>query len=250
MRPLLAILLALAACPTAAQTAWTEAEIGATHESLTGGNRDWDSVYLDAVRNFGERRALAGGLRNVERFGLRDSEARLGYYHPLGATWTGHVEGSASDEHHVLPKYSVFGQVSGAFSGGLGVNAGLRRNEYTRATVHVLALGLERYWGNWRGAYTLYSGHPEGAGSASAHRFQLHYYYGTRSSIGLSGTRGREVENAGPPAGVLTSDVRSIALSGRHWMTPQWGLTWELLVHEQGDLYRRRGVLLGLRHRF
>lgn len=250
MKSLLSVLLALATFAAGAQSTWTEAEIGASHESLTGGNRDWDSIYLDAAHAFGERRTLVGGLRQTERYGLRDSEARLGYYHPLGAAWTGHVEGTASDEHHVLPKYSLAGQAAVALAGGWGANAGLRRNEFTRSTVHILSLGGERYWGNWRGAYTLYSGHPEGAGSAAAHRFQLNRYYGSRSSIGISATRGREVENAGPPAGVVTSDVRALALSGRHWFDPAWALSWELLVHQQGGLHKRRGVLLGLRHRF
>ena len=134
--------------------------------------------------------------------------------------------------------------------GGWGIALGLRRSEYNTSSVNITSLLAERYWDNFRGAYTLYSGRPDGASSAASHRFQLSYYYGDRNSIGLSYTTGREVENTGPPAGVITSDVRDWTLMGRHWFVPGWAFSYELLTHEQGSLYRRHGLRLGLRHRF
>jgi len=111
--------------------------------------------------------------------------------------------------------------------------------------------GVERYFGSYRAAYTLYNGKPEGESSASSHRLAFDYYYhGERSRIGVAVTWGREVEYVGPPTGIIVSDVRAFALLGRHWLTPSWALTWDLGTHEQGDLYRRTGGRLGLRHRF
>ena len=42
----------------------------------------------------------------------------------------------------------------------------------------------------------------------------------------------------------------SISIVGRHWLTPDWAIAWEIGTHEQGDLYRRTGGRLGLRYRF
>ena len=228
----------------------SEVELGGTSERLTNNQPDWRSLYLEGVHRFRERQAIYGGLRTVDRFGLSDSESWLGYYHPLDQNWTLNLEGSMSPQHNVLPEYSLYGQLSRKLPYGWIANAGLRHSEYTRSAVNMLVLGAERYWGNWRGGYTIYTAQPEGAPSGSAHRFQVDYYYGDRSSIGLSVTGGKEVENVGPPRGVITTDVRDLPLTGRHWFSPQWGLSWDVVAHEQGDLYRRYGVRLGLRHSF
>lgn len=225
-------------------------EIGYSRENLSNNQRDWTSSYLLGSQRFGERHVLYGGLRETRRFGLDDSEVHAGLYYPLATTWTAQVEGSLSPTHEVLPKSSVYGQLQKSLAGGWGLGLGLRHNEYTLSASNVVSLLAERYWGNFRGAYTLYSGKPEGASSGASHRFQLSYYYADRNSVGLSYTEGREVENIGPPRGVLASDVRNWTLSGQHWLTPAWALTYDLVNHEQGNLYRRQGLRLGIRHNF
>lgn len=228
----------------------SEVELGATHERLSGGRPDWRSIYLEGSHPLGERRVIYGGLRETLRFGLADTEIWAGYSHPLGREWTAVVEGSASGEHRVLPKYSALGQLTRHLPGGWGLSAGLKHSEYSLSGVNLLVLGAERYWGNFRAGYNLYAGRPEGATTGVAHRFALNYYYGERSTVGIALAAGREVENVGPPLGVASTDVRSLSLSGRHWFAPSWALSWDLLAHEQGSLYRREGIRLGLRHRF
>ena len=253
----LLLLLALAPAAALAQSAdgvlrlrMSEVELGASRERLSGGRPDWTGLSLEGVHRFAPRQTLYGGVRETERFGLRDTEIWAGYYHPLAPTWTALVEASASGEHRVLAKHSLFGQLSKQLPGGWGLSAGLRHSEFTRSGVNVLVLGAERYWGNFRAGYNLYAGRPEGAQTGVAHRFSLNYYYGEGSTVGISATAGREVENAGPPTGIITTDVRNLTLTGRYWMTPDWALSWDLVAHEQGSLYRRQGFRLGLRHRF
>jgi hypothetical protein len=45
---------------------------------------------------------------------------------------------------------------------------------------------------------------------------------------------------------VLTTQVSSSSLSGRHWLDERWGLSYEVLVEHQGNLYLRKGIRLGL----
>ncbi len=228
----------------------TELELGHSRESLTNNLPDWKETYLLASGDFGGRRALYGGLRETRRFGLDDTEAHAGLYYPLGATWNSIVEVRGSPTHEVLARYSVYGQVQKMLPGGWGIGLGLRHNEYSLIGTNVASLEAERYWGNFRGAYTLYSGRPEGASSASSHRFQLAYYYADRSSVSLSYSTGREVEYIGPVRGVISTDVENWTVSGRHWLTPAWALTYDLVRHEQGSLYRRQGLRLGVRYSF
>jgi YaiO family outer membrane protein len=236
--------------PALAQAQFTEIEAGFSRESLTGARPDWKSRSLDLAHTFQPRRTLYGMLRETERFGLRDTELSLGYYHPLSADWTALVEASHSPQHNVLPRHSAFGQLAWQAAPGWVLSAGLRHSEYTRTDTNLLVAGIERYWGSFRAGYTLYNGRPEGAGSGAAHRLSLDYYYGERNRIGFGFTTGREVENVGPPLGIASTEVKSYGLIGRHWLTPRWALTWDLTTHEQGNLYRRDGFRLGLRHRF
>lgn len=250
MRPILAAFLLCAAFGAPAQEKGTEIEAGFSRERLSGGRADWTSGYLEGVHAFAPRQALYGGVRRTERFDLRDDELWAGYSHPLSARLTATVEGSHSSDPDVLPASSIYAQLAWASGSGWVLSAGARHVEYTRSDANVLVAGVERYWGSFRAAYTLYNGRPEGAGSATAHRATFDYYYGEHSRVGVGVTGGREVENVGPPAGVVTTDVRNAGVFGRHWLTPAWALTYDLVAHRQGELYRRGGVRLGLRHRF
>lgn len=225
-------------------------EFGYGRESLTNNYADWTNTYLLGSRKLGERQTVYGGLRETERFGLNDSEVHAGLYFPVGETWGGILEGSYSPTHEVLAQSSVYGFLQKNFRGGWGLGLGLRHNEYTTTASNVTSLLAERYWGSFRGAYTLYSGRPEGASSAASHRLQLSYFYADRSTVGMSYTNGREVENVGPPRGVVATDVQGWSVSGQHWFTPSWALTYDLTQHEQGTLYRRQGLQLGLRRSF
>jgi YaiO family outer membrane protein len=241
------LVLALAAGPAGA----LEMEAGFSHEELTKDRPDWNSLYLEAAHDFAPRQTLYGLLREVERFDLRDTEIAAGYYHPLGANWTALIEASHSPDHNVLPRGSVLGHLSWAAGSGWVLSGGMRFNEYALNDTRVLMAGVERYFGSYRAGYTLYNGKPEGESSASSHRLSFDRYYdGERSRIGVGVTWGREIEYVGPPAGVIVSDVRAFSLLGRHWLSRDWAVTWELGTHEQGDLYRRTGGRLGLRHSF
>jgi len=244
-----AVLFVLLVPPAAAGDA--EVEAGATYEHLTNDKPDWRSLYVDAMQAFAPRQTLYGTVRETERFDLRDLELAAGYAQPFGAKWTGVIETSYSPDHNVLAENSVFGQLYWVAGDGWTLNAAARYSKYTDSDARVLSAGMERYFGHYRAAYTYYNGKPEDASSASSHRVSFDYYYfEERSRVGVAVSWGREVENVGPPTGLITSDVRSIYIVGRHWFTPDWAIAWEIGTHEQGDLYRRTGGRLGLRYRF
>lgn len=224
-------------------------EGGLTHERLSRDLPDWNSAYLEAAYDLAPGQTVYGHIREADRFDLRDTELSAGYYHPFGP-FTALVDGSYSPDHHVLPEWSLLGQLSWRVGGGWVASGGWRHNEYSSGSARVLIAGLERYFAHYRASYALYNGKPEGAGSGSAHRLGFDYYYGEHSRVGAAATFGREVENVGEPTGIISSEVRAVALLGRHWLNAAWAVTWEVGTHEQGDLYRRTGARLGLRHRF
>jgi len=234
------------------QPAWAlEAESGVTYERLTEDKPSWKSVYADVTHTFSPRQTLYATVRETDRFDLRDFEISSGYAQPFGEKWTAVIEASFSPDHNVLPENSFFGQLYWVAGDGWVLNAGARLSEYTGPDARVLTAGVEKHFGRYRAAYTYYNGKPENAESASSNRVAFDYYYfEERSRVGIAISWGREVENVGPPTGIIVSDVRSVFVVGRHWFTPDWALAWEIGTHQQGDLYRRTGGRLGLRYRF
>lgn len=226
-----------------------EAEARSSIERLTGGRADWRDTQLDIQARNSARQSYYGRLRATERFDLGDSEAMLGTYQPLGGAWAVQVEAVASPTHRVLAKRSLLAQIERRFDHGWGLQAGYRRSEYERTGTDLAIVTVERYFSDFRAAYSLYLGRPDGAGFGPSHRLQWSYYYSDRSFIGITAASGKESENIFPN-GLLTSQVRSLSLAGRHEFTPGWAATYEWLTHRQGDLYTRRGFGLGIRHAF
>jgi YaiO family outer membrane protein len=245
-RALTALLLLLAGRALA-----LDGEAGYVYENLDKGKPDWTTVYVEAAHDLAPRQTLYGALRETERFNFRDTEIAGGYYHPFSQRFVGLVEASASPDHNVLPAHAIYGQGSWIFGGGWVASGGARFNEYTDTSARVLNAQLERYFAGYRAFYGVYNGKPSGLSSASSQRLGIERYYADeRSRVGASITWGREIENLGPPAGIITSDVRAYTIYGRHWFSPAWALTWDAGRHEQGTLYTRSGIRLGLRHHF
>jgi YaiO family outer membrane protein len=46
------------------------------------------------------------------------------------------------------------------------------------------------------------------------------------------------------------TDTKSVSLAGLHWTGAAWGVAWEAGWYEQGDLYDRFRIRVGLEHRF
>ena len=226
-----------------------EAEARSSIERLTGGRADWRNTQLDIKGQNAARQSYFGNLRTTERFDLSDDEIMMGTYQPLGGKWAAQFEAAASPTHRVLARRSLLAQLERRFDDGWGLQVGYRRSEFALNRVDLGIFTVDRYFSDFRAAYSLYLGRPDGAGFGPSHRLQWSYYYGDRSFVGVSAASGKETENIFP-SGVLASQVRSMSLTGRHEFAPGWAATYEWLVHRQGDLYTRRGLGLGIRHAF
>lgn len=253
---LLATALALAAtalAPVAAQQeARTEIALGASHERVSRGLGDWSSLDLELSHRDGAGRSLQGGWRETRRFGLRDHEAGLAgsFALPTATPWTATLEATYSPTHRVLAHHTLSAQLQAALPAGWLVGLARRHNAYDAHATDLWIPGVEYYAGAWRYAYTGYAERIANGGSAVAHRLQAELGYADASRIGIGIAAGHEIESLGPALGTVAMRVRSVALVGRHVLTPAWAIDWEGLVHEQAAVYRRSGVHLGIRYRY
>ena len=206
----------------------------------------------ESALDLAPRIALYAGTLDSRRIVSKDGDLKFGLYRAPGQTAPVLGEGNLSPLNDVIPKYTLYSQMTRVLPGGLGLGIGMRHSEYNFAAANLLALSAEGNVGSFRGAYTLYSNRSDTLGNGSAHRFQLSYLYGDRNTIGLAYTMGRDVENLnlplGLPTGASLADVRDWSLSGRHWLSTNWALTYD--VQTQDSVYRRQGLRLGVSRSF
>ncbi|MBA2620481.1 MAG: YaiO family outer membrane beta-barrel protein [Acidobacteria bacterium] len=225
-----------------------EVEIGASVEHLSNGFAAWREAYLSVSKRFKSRQAIYGVYRETSRVRLNDCEMTAGFYQPVGKRSTFFVEASASPTHRVLPKFSTLLQIEHSLKKGWGAQAGWRHTEYNTARTNTGIFTAEKYFSNYRAAYTVYLTNLAGIGTSAAHRVQLTRYYNEKSSVNFSFAAGREVENLG--ARVLRTDVQSFGVGGRHWINARWGLNYNYGFVRQGSIYTRQGFNFGIRYRF
>ncbi|MCC7548699.1 MAG: hypothetical protein IT532_13115 [Burkholderiales bacterium] len=187
-------------------------------------------------------------------------ELATGVYRPVSERLTTLLETTQSLSTGLTSEWSLLGQVGTSFGDGWGFSAGLRHSELglqqplaampavSAGYADLGMLSLERSWNGYRGSYTYYAGRADNGGSASGHRFQLHYFYGERNSIGLSYTHGQTL-GLGPHT-PDESDLRNLGITGEHWFTRRWAVNYNALVEDFGDGGLKPELRLGLRLRF
>lgn len=226
-------------------------ELSLTHrmESLSNNTPDWreTGMQLDWLR--ASRTSVNARLSEVERFGLRDTSLALGGYLPLGERLTGFAEVVKNQNHTVLARHSAQAQLQRALDGGWGLTGGLKLAQYNTTDVSIIDLGVERYFGNWRAAFTWLPSRSDTAGSANAFHAQLSRYYGDRSSMNLVFGDGEEVDRVLAAAAPVRTQVTSLELYGRHWFAPSWAMEYGGGQTRFGAITRRT-LGLGLRYRF
>lgn len=224
-------------------------EGGFSVQQLSNNLPDWSSLYVHGGRRLGSRKSVYGQLRQTERFDETDHEVSGGVYWPVGDAWTVSTNASLAPGAVVLPKWTIAGQLQRPIEYGLGMQVGIRHSEYAANHVRMLTMTGDYYWKNYYAGWTVYWSKLEDADPTFANQFRFDRYYGDKSRIGFLFAFGKEVESVGNGL-FITGDTLSAVLTGLHWMSPVWGVSWEVIFHEQGDAYRRGGVRVGLRRQF
>jgi YaiO family outer membrane protein len=219
----------------------------ATHSLISHPGLKWHAA--DPLPELAPRLTLYGATVENQRFNINGTSVRMSLQRPFGQSASFNVANS-QPLLDIFPRYTLYRQVTQPLPGGWGLGFGVRQSSYAYATRNLYSVSAERYFGNFRGAYTLYSSRVDGNDLGSAQRMQLNYLYGERNTIGLAYTTGRDIDNLAMVPGLGIGDARDLTLSGRHWLSTNWALTYDLLSHEQGTLARRQGLRLGVSRSF
>ena len=245
------LLLATLSLPALASAAEphpsTTLGVEAAHESLDNGSDDWRALTLRARHDFRPRQLAELTFGETERFGLRDNQVGMLYSTAIGAALTATVDANFSSTHRVLARNAAGASLQYEFRKGWLAHAGLRTSDYSSARVNQAHMMIEQYVGaaSWSLAWR-----PTRAFATTAHSAELRgaWYYGERNAVGLSFARGKEA--ASTPFAVTLTDVRAVALTGRHAIAPHWTVNYALAHTRNSGLYTRKGISGGLAYTF
>ena len=223
----------------------TRVEAGFGRERLSNGSTHWTEEFVVLTHDTAGRAQTASArLSQTERFGLKDTTATFGGSARLSTNVVGTLELGVSPTHRVLAKQSIQGGLSVAMQDGFGIAATLRQIDYNSTRLRGADFTAERYVGNYRLAYSLHPSRSSTAGNALGHRLQLGRFYGDDNQVQVLLAGGSEVDR--PEVGIINqSQVRAIALFGRHWLTPYWAIAYAA-SHTRQEQTRRDGLTISL----
>lgn len=213
--------------------------LAAFRENLSGDLPGWHSESLrvdwDATANL---QLLAAVSRN-ERFNRLDRTYLAGMRRQLPDKWHAGLEYEATPNAKFLPENGFAAFAGRRLGHGWVAEVRARRRNYDTATVTVWSLQAERYFSDYRAAYTMHVARLHGLANSVSHVMTLNWYRTQNSSFGVTIAYGDETEAVGLGQ-VLETSVSSLTINGQHALNRRFTLNWWLGTHEQGDFYRRR----------
>lgn len=222
------------------------AEASYRYDDLTNNLPSWKSAMLRMDVQTPEDHFAHVRFDNIERFNLNDQQIGAGYALPVAESWLLYAAATYSPTHKVLPNRMLELRATRSLKSGFSLSAGLIHGKYSQTTSQQGILTGEYYWSDYRAAYTYRIVDVLNAGTGTNHRLQLNKYFSSVNNIGVGFSTGEDVEFNGTPNPPI-SDVVSFSIFGRYMYQPGWSLVYSYNYHEQGDLYLRNGVILGIR---
>ncbi len=227
----------------------TRISLAAAHEDLSGGRDSWQSLTLGIDRKLAARRHLFGGIHVEERFDEQDEQFSLGWADVASGGWSYGLSLDVAPDGEILPEWNLVAEAGHALPQDMSFSLRARHASYETVDVDSVAAGVEKYLPLARVGYTLTAAQPTDIDWSFGHTLRLAHDYGDASHVTLALGYGEEAETIAPGV-VQVTDVRSVSVNGLHWRNSAWGFTWEAGWYEQGDLYDRVRVSLGLQYRF
>jgi len=222
--------------------------IGA-YEDLSGGRPSWQSLNVGVDKKLSAHRHVIGAVHVEERFDARDEQFSIGWADLAGGGWSYGLSLDVAPDGEILPEWNFVAEAGRALPMDMSLSLRARHASYQTVDVDSLAAGVEKYLPQIRIAYTLNAARPSDLDWSLGHTLRFAHDYGDENHVTLALGYGEEAETIAPGV-VQVTDVRSVSVNGLHWRDQTWGFTWEAGWYEQGDLYDRVRVSLGLQYRF
>ncbi len=213
--------------------------LAASVENLSNSQPDWNNQSLRIDWKATDSLQLFASVGRNERFNEPDTPVSAGARVEFLDLWHAGLEFAGTNNANFLPGSGYTAYAGRRFDHGWAGEVRAQRRNYETATVTIWSGRAERYFSDYRAAYTLYVSRLHGLANAVSHAFTLDWYRSDDFSAGVTVAFGDENEAIGPGT-VLESAVKSVTLNGRYALNRRFSLNGWVGVHEQGDFYRRQ----------
>lgn len=227
----------------------TRVSLNLSYEDLSGGHPSWQAATLLVDHPLTGTRRLFAGVNVEERFERQDEQFTIALVDRIGRNWSWGVTAEVASDAEILPEWNLVGEVGRMLPGDRSIALRARHAGYAAVDVDSLAATVEQYFASIRAAYTLTASKPDGIPARLGHTLRVAHDYDDGSHVTVALGYGEEAETVAPGVVQVTRN-KSVSLLGTHWRSAAWGFSWEAGWHEQGDLYDRVRLRLGLEHRF
>lgn len=222
-------------------------ELAHSQDKLSGDYQDWRSNQLNVFLSLPQKDSLAIELNRTQRFGLQDSSAYLNYTRPMqgGAA---NIELGYTPQAEFLAKRMYGLGWNGVIGGGYGYILAYRQRSYRDTLSDSINLTLEKYFSDYRIAYTNTISSLDKSQTEQSHRLQLQWIGEANNRLSLTYASGNEPVYLGPSS-LTAAHVSTLQVDGVWWYK-EIGVSagiWRVL---QGSFYERTGAQLGLRFAF
>lgn len=222
-------------------------EIAHAHDWLSKNYDNWQSNYINAFIPQKEKGTTTIEISKIRRFSLEDESAYINYSYPT-------KYGAANFEIGLTPNADflykqLYGLGWNGFIGkGFGYIVAYKQRNYTDSLSDMMSFTLERYFGDYRIAYTNTQSSLDKHQLESSHRVQFQWIAENNNRFGISYSSGDEPVNLGINH-ISSSKVEQLNIDGVYWIkdigfsASAWHVT-------QGEFYSRNGAQIGLRLAF
>lgn len=222
-------------------------ELAHSQDKLSGDYQNWRSNQMNLFLSLPQKDSLSIELNRTQRFGLQDSSVYLNYTRPMqgGAA---NIELGYTPEAEFLFKRMYGVGWNGVIGGGYGYILAYRQRSYRDTLSDSMNLTLEKYFSDYRIAYTNTISSIDKSQTEQSHRLQLQWIGEANNRLGLTYASGNEPVYLGPSS--LTAAHVSTVQMDAVWWVKDIGISAAIWRVVQGNFYERTGAQLGLRLAF
>lgn len=207
-------------------------------DELSGDRSSWQNQALRVDWSARSTTDVFIDVARHRRFANRDVSVSAGLREALTDRWHAGVEVQFADDATFLPESGLAAYAGRKIGDNWVAELRAARRNYRSATVSIWSATAERYFGDFRAAYTLNTARLHGLSTSLSHVLAADWYATSRLTAGLTLAAGDEAEAVGPDQ-VLESDVRAIVARLQYRVNARVTVRGWIGTHDQGDFYRR-----------
>lgn len=219
------------------------------YSHLTNNYAPWKSNSIQTILKSDHKDVIGIKGESLERYKQKDKRIELFYSTPFLDNFTWQIDYNFAENGVIVPKDTLHNKISYNVKDLFGISYGLKNSSYKNDTKsQTQDVELEKYYNNFRFAFTKSFTDVENAGDSTGNKISTHYFYDDNyTAIALSS--GKELESLGNNS-ILISNVKSISLYGEYQIVKNWAVGYSSEYVKQDDLYIRKSISLAAIYKF